>query len=176
MVKTKQPARTRAVADGASDVGELRHDLYRAGSKRIDEAIAAGWYLEAITLTESLIADRLESRLGFLEGKDRGFQNLGPLIKGIQKAEIDAELRHLVEQDLDDWRDARNEAVHEILKIAVGQRDTWEARMARLRDVALEGKRVLRAVNARVSKLRRGSTKRHGKHRGTSAGLLGIAP
>ena len=45
-----------------NDVGKKRQAIYAAGVEQIKMAIAQDYALEAVTLCESLIADRLEAR------------------------------------------------------------------------------------------------------------------
>ncbi len=44
------------------DVAEARHQLFKVGCARINDAIEHRYFLEAICLIESLLADRMESR------------------------------------------------------------------------------------------------------------------
>jgi len=122
---------------------------------RMSAAIEAGFYLEAIALTESIVSDRLESRLSALGHPNCAFQPLGELIKAIRKWEPDAPLRALVEQDLDSWRVLRNQALHEMVKVAVGDPSNWDDRMLALVLIAEEGRSVLRRIDNRRKALRR---------------------
>jgi hypothetical protein len=115
----------------------------------------AGFFLEAITLIESLATDRLESRLSFLTGTNRGFENLGPLIKDMRKHETDPALRALVDQDLDAWRQMRNASLHEMPKLAAGDSSTWEDRVQFLVIVAIEGLDVLRQLSNQIRALKK---------------------
>ena len=42
-------------------VGQSRYETYKATIERINKAMDSGFYVEAIALCESIIADRLES-------------------------------------------------------------------------------------------------------------------
>ena len=57
-----QSMKTREIAD-TPEKGQKRYWLYRSVIDRYNEAYKSGYYLEAITLMESLITDRLESLL-----------------------------------------------------------------------------------------------------------------
>lgn len=61
----------------------MRGMLYKNAFSRINLAMEQGFHLEAISLIESLVSDRLESRLSFLKQKDFSFEPLGSLIKEI---------------------------------------------------------------------------------------------
>ena len=145
----------RAVSTVGSSVGNQRFDLYRMAHGRIAEAMEKHFYLEAITLIESIATDRLESRLSVLTKTNYGFMNLGPLIVDIRKHETDSILLAVVDQELDTWRIMRNEAVHEMAKLAVGDVSTWEDRVQVLVIVAEEGLEVLRKMTNRVRLLKR---------------------
>jgi hypothetical protein len=147
-------SRTRALATPGTDVGALRYTLFKEGHARIQAAIGAGFFLEAITLTESLIADRLESRLSFLTGSDISFLSLGPLIDLTKQHETYPEVRGLVTSDVDDWRRQRNAAAHEMLKIESGDRRSWDDRNSQLKVVAKGGYRILRTLVRAIDRLK----------------------
>ena len=85
-----------------SVTGKTRYLLYRKGISRVKESIKSGYYLEAITLCESLIADRLESRLKFLTSSDKySFRPLGKLQEGIKKHETDPDIKSIINSKLD---------------------------------------------------------------------------
>lgn len=147
--------RKRAIAMSGSTIGSSRYNLYKQAYSRINDATKQGFYLEAITIIESLVSDRLESRLSFLKGCDFSFKTLGGLIKESRKTETDSELRWLVDQDLDKWRNDRNKALHEMAKIADGDSSTWEERVKGIIPVAMAGLKILRAIDKRCKDLRK---------------------
>jgi hypothetical protein len=147
----KAGKRTRAIAHPANDVASRRYDLYSAAWKRIRRCIDDEYFLESIALIESLMCDRLESRLTFLRGIDFSFKTLGQLINEATRIETDAELLNYITSDLDAWRSARNKAAHEMVKIETNEAVSWESRLATNKSVALEGMRVLRLVGGRVN-------------------------
>lgn len=147
--------RKRALAIKGSSVGTLRHQLYRQAYKQIKIAMDQGFYLEAITLIESLVSDRLESRLSFRKKSDFSFKTLGDLIREMKKVESDTLLKELVVSRLDKWRISRNQAIHEMVKLADGTMDDWNSRNETLIDVAKKGLATLRAVDKRCKELRK---------------------
>lgn len=149
-----KPNRMRALAQTHNDVGHRRHNLYREAYNRISKAINDKYFLEAITLTESLLTDRLESRVTYLLGKDYSFKTLGQLIGKIKKRECDAQLSELVLGDVESWRNTRNNALHEMAKMEDGDTRSWDARMAELPAIAGTGLKVLRHVDSRIKTLR----------------------
>ncbi len=147
--------RTRARSLPGTDVGRLRYGLYRQAYARISEASMKGFYLEAIAIIESLITDRLESRLTFLMDRDVSFKTLGSLIAEIRKREKDELFKQLVSNDVDRWRALRNAAIHEMAKIADGEFPTWERRAKAIESVAASGLTCLRAIDRRFKALRK---------------------
>ena len=121
---------------------------------RIKEANNAGYYLESITLIESMLSDRLESRLTYLLKTDFSFKNLGSLIKKAREIENDSILLKYLVEDLDLWRDARNKALHEMVKIADGETITWNDRVKVINEVSSNGLTLLRAIDNRLKALK----------------------
>jgi hypothetical protein len=148
----------RALADKASKfvTGNTRYLLYRKGISRINDSINSGYYLEAITLCESLIADRLESRLKFLTNTDKySFETLWNLQEGVRKYETDIGLISLINWNLDSWRKDRNNALHAIAKLEDKKIETWENRVERCKKVAKEGEAIRKEVFKIVGRLRK---------------------
>ena len=156
MTTTENRARrTRALAIPGTEVGRRRQELYKGAYARINDAMAAGYYLEAIALTESLLSDRLESRASYLRGRDFGFRTLGDLIKEHRRIENDATLKTMVVGEVGQWAKARNTALHEIAKLAAGDARTWSERIAELAPTAKQGLALLRRLNEHVRKLKK---------------------
>lgn len=152
---TKSTPRVRLIALPGSQEGKARYHLYRAAYARVNEAIEKGFYLEAISIIESLISDRLESRVSYLIGKDFSFKELGSLIVKIKKEETDSMLLLIVTNRLDEWRIDRNRALHEMAKIAVDNKSTWQERIDDLKSVAKIGLKLLRDIDKQVTHLRK---------------------
>jgi hypothetical protein len=145
--------KTRGKAYEGEGYGDLRYRLFVAARKRIEKAIGAGYYCEAITIIESIIADRLESRLSYLKDEDFSFKNLGGLIKESRMLESNPDLLELM-NDLDSWREARNKAIHELVKIESGKElSSWDQRMQEMGQTADEGYRILKLIYGRVADL-----------------------
>ena len=148
------PMRERATIDDTPFVGKLRFTLYKKAIEQFNSAIEAGFYLEAITICESLITDRLESRCGEL-GQPQAFKNLGVLIRKLREIEVDNTLRQMIDLDLDNWRRNRNTALHEIVKFEKGEIPNWESRFEASKVYAEEGIVVFRSIDSRLRQLRR---------------------
>ncbi|MFZ1324828.1 MAG: hypothetical protein WAT67_02175 [Candidatus Contendobacter sp.] len=151
----KPKNRTRAIATAGNNIGITRYQLYKRAYARINESIKQEFYLEAISIIESLISDRLESRLTFLKGSDFGFKTLGQLISEINKVEADSQLKDFVTKNLDSWRFIRNKALHEMAKLEQGNILTWDDRMKDLAPCAKDGLIILRFIDRRCSQLRK---------------------
>ena len=145
----------RLIVDNA-EKGKLRYNIFKSAIGRIKESIEKGFFLESITLCESLISDRLESRLNFLDGSDKySFQPLGALQKGIGNLEKNEEFKQLVSGDLNDWRLSRNKALHRMAKISSNHQKTWESKMMESELIAIEGERVRSEIFRMTDKLQR---------------------
>lgn len=105
-----------------------------------NKAVESGFYFEATTLIESLICDRLESRLGEYTMDDVKFNTLGRLRDELIKIETDDVLRALIDLDVKKWADKRNVTVHEAAKIDVDNHRTWEEVVKRAEDCAVKGR------------------------------------
>jgi hypothetical protein len=158
----------RAIADGVSGIGVHRYGLYRAAWARVEEATTAGYYLEAITLLESLLADRMESRASYLPGKNEGFKTLGQLIALFRKHEREDDFQASIDR-IDAWRLHRNKALHETVKFARGEFPTWGQQVADLPDVVREGKARLLEFDA----LDEAARVRNGRHAATWPNAFG---
>ena len=124
--------------------------MYQSAFARIKEANNAGYYLESITLIESMLSDRLT----YLLKTDFSFKNLGSLIKKAREIENDSILLKYLVEDLDLWRDARNKALHEMVKIADGETITWNDRVKVINEVSSNGLTLLRAIDNRLKALK----------------------
>jgi hypothetical protein len=96
-----------------------RYLRYKLAFERLDDALEEGWLLEAISLEESIISDRLLSALQALGGETSARQSLNNLINQTKKAfaengcDPDDELFDKFHR----WRDDRNECVHAFCKL-----------------------------------------------------------
>lgn len=147
--------RTRATASPGTSVGIQRYALYKAAYSRIKLATEQGFYLEAITLIESLISDRLESRLTFLKKTDFSFKTLGTLIDQMKAQESNSDIQVLIADRLNKWRNSRNISIHEMVKLSNSDASTWLDRTNTLSFVAEEGFEILRELDKILKCLRK---------------------
>ncbi|MBW4694085.1 MAG: hypothetical protein KME27_20260 [Lyngbya sp. HA4199-MV5] len=146
--------RKRAVRSSDNEVSQERYELYKSSFEWISKSISEGFYLEAISLEESLITDRLESYLTWRTSTDFSFMTLGKLQRAVEKHETDDALRLLVLDDLNQWREARNKAAHEMVKIEDGKQISWNDRMKINKTVAEVGLELIRKIDRQTRKLR----------------------
>jgi len=146
-------------------VGKQRQDLYRCAYKRIKDAVEAGFMLEAITLCESVIADRMEARRACIHDQKeskRKFGTLGSLIKDLRGqakgsfADPNSEIQDVYTK-ISEWANRRNEALHEMVKLSEFDQTNWDVRYEGLHKVARDGKRLAREIGNLVTKLNRAS-------------------
>lgn len=134
--------KSRLLADN-HESGQLRYRTYKAAIERISYSIQEGFYLEAITICESVIADRLESRLNFIcNTANYSFSTLGRLIEGIRNKEKDNNIISFVNHNLDPWRRKRNNALHEMAKIEDGDSNEWADKIIQCESIAKEGEQI----------------------------------
>jgi len=141
---SKKPAasRIRAVASDQAGVGNHRYQLYAIAWRRVHDACKAGYHLEAITLLESLLSDRMESRARHLTGANQGFRPLGQLVQIFKTNEREPLFLDLVGR-IDIWRSKRNRALHELVKFESGTLPSWDKQTAVLPAIVSEGQALL---------------------------------
>lgn len=144
--------RERAKAYTGEGYGRQRYLLFDQARGHIIFCIRHAFYLEAIAVIESIIADRLESRISYLKGEDYGFKTLGGLIVEARNSDTDTEILAALDR-IDKWRKERNQALHEMVKLEVGTKLTWEQRTERNKQIAIEGYRALVEIYQRVAAL-----------------------
>lgn len=117
---------------------------------RINESIKQSFYLEAITLAESIISDRLLSHVKHHDGKVNRKTTLQQLISKAQKVSM-SNLTTKSGEDmfhaLDEWRINRNKCVHTVAKYEPGEPTiTVDKFIEMTKTSALDGKKLARLV------------------------------
>ena len=143
--------RTRASASSPG-IGQARYELYKIGFERISDAMSDGYYLDAICTIESLLADRLESRLTYLDKSQRGFLTLGTLRDRLSRLENNVELKR-ISNLAGLWARRRNK-IHEVMKINQNNYQSWEEKQAELKSIAEEGFGLLRTYDKALRRVR----------------------
>ena len=117
--------------------------MWRSAQRRMRRAIEKGFYLEAIALQESMIADRLESLID--DGVDVEMLTLGRLLKRT-KGRISDDAWTAI----DEWRLERNGALHQMVKYGPDFPLSWRGTLALAHTTATPGVRVMRLRDAGV--------------------------
>ena len=135
--------RQRQIATDAQK-GKERFETFKSVITRYNDAMAAGFYLEAITLMESIIGDRLECYLyRNIEGVDCSFSTLGRLIEGLKEVDSTSPLVNKIT----DWKNQRNALLHEMAKIEDNNYITFEDKYSKAQQCAEEGLALFRDVD-----------------------------
>ena len=80
--------------------GIERYEIIKAAMSRYNTAIEHSFFLEATALMESLISDRLESRLGELIKAPVLFDTIGNLLNSLRKVETDTVLKEIMNKQI----------------------------------------------------------------------------
>lgn len=142
------------------EVGRARYELYRGANRRLKEALAHGFWIEAIALCESMISDRLEARISHLgnhEPTARRHKVLGGLVKRLQSIEKKTGYAtlHALYDEVRSWNDDRNKAIHHAVKISDGEEfRSWEQRYGELEATARTGADLVRRLSSEFKRMR----------------------
>ncbi len=130
------------------ETGRFKYELIKSARIRVDRAIKSGFHIEATALLESLIADRIESSIENKTGQIQKVQNLGPLVKNaVSHAIISEDLAVEIRK----WSNDRAKVVHEMVKVSSKNSGSLKERMMFARELALEGKEILKKLE-RISR------------------------
>ncbi len=153
----------RAVNDGeGSDVAKHRQSLYQRCIAQYNEALGAEFYIEAVAIIESLLSDRLESRLAAIHGQEelrRQFSTVGKLaceLKGRRLGEP-PEARD-VYSEINQWASERNKVIHQLVKLEEGEIPNWDERYKRARKTAEAGMTLFRKLDRVLASIAKRST------------------
>jgi hypothetical protein len=108
---------------GHDGLGDRRYARYCGAFDWVEHCVEVGYFLEAIAVLDSIIWDRLSSRLGYLSGERVNDKNtLGSICKqlvgtpGKGGLERDASFQG-AELQIQEWVNKRNDAVHATAKV-----------------------------------------------------------
>ena len=138
----------------------IRRELYTKGFKQINNAYDNGFFIEAITIIDSMITDRLEAYVQFLlYGEDKQFvaesifnalKSFGSVTK--EKDVRDEDFKQIYNK-IESWAPKRNNAVHNFVIIRQDSLDdSADVRLQKLKDTADEGLLLVREVMSYTSK------------------------
>lgn len=123
---------------------------YREAWTRIKEAQKQGFYLEAITIEESIISDRLSSyfrNVLKIEKKPTTLKGIHDLWKKHHPEVIASSDYTDLMQTLDKWREDRNKAIHDIVHTDTHIDRSIENFLSDTRTVAEEGEKLTRIIS-----------------------------
>lgn len=145
----------RAVNEGPqSEVAQHRRDVYAKCIDKYNEAISSHYFIEAVAIVESLIADRLESRKAVFVGNEdeNRFDTIGSLINYLDKNESDQDLKKAYEK-VKKWSKRRNSAVHRLAKIEKDNLVEWDLKYDQIKGVANDGFELFKTLSKIIQPL-----------------------
>jgi hypothetical protein len=146
-----------------TEASRQRYELYKLAHEQYKRAYANGFFLECVCICDSIIADRLEARLQFLD-QDRNepthIAALGPLLKDLDRKEVRDESDLLeVYSDIRTWSQKRNKVAHQFVKVTDGNEGlSIKKRLAFARKTAKEGMGLANRIKRLVQKKNKWST------------------
>lgn len=137
-------------------VGQSRYETYKATIERINKAMDASFYVEAIALCESIIADRLESLANQISQSSKySYVTIGKLTEYLlgtkQRVLLTQEIVDVVNK-IKNWTKKRNSAVHEMAKNIEGD---FMEKYSDLKETAEEAKTLFRELDNEIRKFRK---------------------
>lgn len=145
MLKSTPPAKP-------SQGNTQKYYSYREAWERIKQAQEHGFYLEAVTIVESILSDRLYSHLTRSGNLPAERHTFGDLIQAWWNAHHDKVVHGkfaYLQKSLDGWRKRRNRVVHAIVKAPQkGQHLDIEDFLLEAKLTAEEGVLLARALTA----------------------------
>ncbi|MCR4835467.1 MAG: hypothetical protein K5899_03670 [Bacteroidaceae bacterium] len=156
-MKTKKDERP-TIHDGA---GMPRHDRYKAAIEHCNKAKKEGFFLEAIAIEESLIADRLESLTNEIKGGGWSYNPAGKLVWNLLKnyrLHLNEELIEWLKK-VQVWCRTRNYAIHRMAKLTPDLKGSFDEDYSKLPAVTEEGMKVFRGLDNAIRKYRKSKAK-----------------
>ena len=124
--------------------GHERCDTFKRVLGRYKDAMDKAFYLEAITLMESLISDRLESYMSRnIADNDYSFSTLERLIRGLRRIETTS----MPVDSIEAWKQQRNILLHEMAKIEEGNYEPFDVKYKRAKQCAEDGLELFRVID-----------------------------
>lgn len=151
--------RIRKTVIGESGVAKARYLNYYAVIERYQQANKDNYYIECISLMESIIADRLESLANQISSSgDYSYKTLERLLDYLrgknQHDLLNDELLCCLD-DIYNWKDDRNMAIHEMAKITDDLSELFQTRYCKLENIAKKGYELFRDLDNCMRRFRR---------------------
>lgn len=135
--------------------GKEKHKIIKSVMSRYNTAMEHNFHLEATALIESLISDRLESRLAQLTNNNITFDTLGNLLIKLRKIEEDVILIEIMNKQINQWCGERNSTIHQAAKIELNQKKDWNEFLKLAEKTAKNGRKIFDKYNSQLQKIRR---------------------
>lgn len=139
--------KNRLTINDSPEIGKLRYETYKGVLSKYKKAMEVGCYLEAITLMESIIFDRLASIVNETQEEQVSKETFFEMIKRASEIDILLPLTYR----LDAWREKRNSALHAMAKSLEPE---FEEKYDATKEVAEEGYELFRVVDKAIYKYR----------------------
>jgi hypothetical protein len=156
-VKAKHTPPQRLEGGRGTTVARQRYELYRSANEQFKAAFEAGFYIECVSICESIISDRIEARLQFLRrntDKPSHIDSLGRLLKQVTDIEPEDQIELRAAYALiRDWGSARNETIHQFVKVTdQNHRANAKNRTRKAKTAARDGKALMKLISKLVRK------------------------
>lgn len=151
---------------GTPGVAQNRYEILKEVISRYNKSMKNEYYLEAIAICESLITDRMESRLGELKKVSVEFDTLSNLRNQLlgnrryPKLETNTSLERLYNEICSKWAGQRNKAIHQSAKISKASPKVWDDFLKDAKEAAEEGMEYFRALDNELKKQRKNGLQR----------------
>jgi hypothetical protein len=116
----------------------VQGDLFRRSYKRAKRAVEDGYYLEAVSLCESLILNRLEVVLRASVGLEFPKYSVGKALNTFESHKLPAFDANLIEESKA-WSVQRNQLSHHFTRVDLDNFVTWRGRLSSAKLTALTG-------------------------------------
>ena len=152
--------KVRIKGERGSPQNNLRFQLYTEGFKRIDTGLKEGNYFEVISLSDSIITDRLNSLIQHIrheEDNDFPHQSVGGMVlilmKEIKERDfpIPKDLKKLINDMNDEWVPKRNFCVHSFVVVTNSNKELGLSdRLHLVKECAEQGSLLSRKITNQI--------------------------
>lgn len=134
-----------------NSVGKDRYELYKKAYSRIKVSLERGYSLETIPLIDSILCDRMEARIAWIENhldkslksfKTGSLRTIGGNIRRLKQI-ITSEDRtkglDVLLLEIEKWDKVRGKAIHEMVKYYDKHKLKWDERYYEVTKAAYDG-------------------------------------
>lgn len=146
------PREKRIRASSDEQTRANREKLLRLTHVRVKVAIEAGFYIEAIALIESILADRIESKVAYLGEAPVEHLTVNQGINALNSYGVILD-HHQLFDEVKLWANGRSKWIHEFAKLSTNEEFDWERRISDAAQVAIEGQKLLTRLNSALRKI-----------------------